>query len=79
MTYLARCLVKSHQQMKDCQAKTYSTICLATAVTTEVGKSYLEKQYEDVLRGQKARVQNVTDRSGNLVSQRDRYRRSAGQ
>jgi cell division protein FtsI/penicillin-binding protein 2 len=34
-----------------------------------VGKSYLEKQYEDVLRGQKARVQNVTDRSGNLVSQ----------
>lgn len=33
-----------------------------------VGKSYLEMQYEDVLQGQKAKVKNVTDKSGNILS-----------
>ena len=33
-----------------------------------VGKSYLEMEYEDVLRGQKAKVNNVTDKSGNVLS-----------
>ena len=33
-----------------------------------VGTSYLEKQYEDVLHGQKAKVKNVTDQSGEVVS-----------
>ena len=33
-----------------------------------VGTSYLEKQYEDVLHGQKAKVKNVTDQSGEIVS-----------
>lgn len=32
-----------------------------------VGKSYLEKQYESVLHGQKAKIENVTDKSGNLI------------
>ena len=32
-----------------------------------VGKSYIEQQYEDVLQGQKAKVKNVTDKSGNIV------------
>lgn len=32
-----------------------------------VGLSYLEKQYEDVLHGQKAKVKNVTDKSGNVL------------
>jgi len=32
-----------------------------------VGKSYLELQYEDVLHGQKAKVKNVTDKSGNVL------------
>ncbi|MFJ7746187.1 peptidoglycan D,D-transpeptidase FtsI family protein [Peribacillus sp. NPDC097295] len=32
-----------------------------------VGKSYIELQYEDVLQGQKAKVKNVTDKSGNVV------------
>ncbi|WP_050616792.1 peptidoglycan D,D-transpeptidase FtsI family protein [Bacillus testis] len=32
-----------------------------------VGKSYLEMQYEDVLHGQKAKVKNVTDKSGNVL------------
>lgn len=32
-----------------------------------VGKSYLELQYEDILHGQKAKVQNVTDKSGNVL------------
>ncbi|OZT11467.1 penicillin-binding protein [Priestia aryabhattai] len=35
-----------------------------------VGKSYLEKQYENVLRGQKARIQHVTDRSGNILEEK---------
>jgi penicillin-binding protein A len=33
-----------------------------------VGKSYLELQYEDVLHGQKAKVKNVTDKSGKILS-----------
>jgi len=32
-----------------------------------VGKSYLEYEYEDVLRGQKTRLKNVTDKSGNIL------------
>ncbi|KAB2338979.1 penicillin-binding protein 2 [Cytobacillus depressus] len=32
-----------------------------------VGKSYIEMQYEDVLHGQKAKVKNVTDKSGNVL------------
>ncbi|WP_338754791.1 penicillin-binding protein 2 [Bacillus sp. FJAT-52991] len=32
-----------------------------------VGKSYIEYQYEDVLRGQKTKVKNVTDKSGNVL------------
>ncbi len=32
-----------------------------------VGKSYLEMQYEDVLHGQKAKVKNKTDKSGNVI------------
>jgi cell division protein FtsI/penicillin-binding protein 2 len=33
-----------------------------------VGKSYLEMEYEQVLHGQKAKVKNVTDQGGNVVS-----------
>jgi cell division protein FtsI/penicillin-binding protein 2 len=33
-----------------------------------VGKSYLELEYEDVLHGQKAKIKNVTDSSGNVIS-----------
>lgn len=33
-----------------------------------VGTSYLEKQYEDVLHGQKAKVKKVTDQSGEIIS-----------
>ncbi|MGG1677424.1 peptidoglycan D,D-transpeptidase FtsI family protein [Neobacillus sp. NRS-1170] len=33
-----------------------------------VGTSYLEKKYEDVLHGQKAKIKNVTDKSGNILS-----------
>ncbi|WP_082087828.1 peptidoglycan D,D-transpeptidase FtsI family protein [Domibacillus indicus] len=32
-----------------------------------VGKSYLEYQYEDILRGQKTKVKNITDKSGNVL------------
>lgn len=32
-----------------------------------IGKSYLEKQYEDVLHGQKTRVKKITDKAGNLL------------
>lgn len=32
-----------------------------------VGKSYIEYQYEDVLQGQKAKVKNITDKSGNVL------------
>jgi cell division protein FtsI/penicillin-binding protein 2 len=33
-----------------------------------IGKSYLELKYEDVLHGQKAKVKNVTDKSGEILS-----------
>jgi penicillin-binding protein A len=33
-----------------------------------VGKSYLEQEYEDVLHGQKAKVKNITDKSGKVLS-----------
>lgn len=32
-----------------------------------VGKSYIELQYEDVLQGQKSKIRNITDKSGNIV------------
>lgn len=32
-----------------------------------VGKSYIEKQYEEVLHGQKAKVKNITDKSGKVI------------
>lgn len=32
-----------------------------------VGKSYIEQQYEDVLRGTKGKVQNIIDGSGNVI------------
>ncbi|OZI13091.1 penicillin-binding protein [Bacillaceae bacterium SAS-127] len=32
-----------------------------------VGKSYIEYQYEDMLRGQKTKVKNITDKSGNVL------------
>ncbi|WP_256235743.1 penicillin-binding protein 2 [Bacillus sp. EB600] len=33
-----------------------------------VGTSYLEQEYEDVLQGQKAKLQSKTDKSGNILS-----------
>ena len=33
-----------------------------------VGTSYLEQQYEEVLRGQQEKIRNVTDKAGNIVS-----------
>jgi penicillin-binding protein A len=33
-----------------------------------VGKSYLELKYEDVLHGEKAKVKNITDKSGKVLS-----------
>ncbi|MED4877823.1 penicillin-binding protein 2 [Anoxybacillus geothermalis] len=38
-----------------------------------VGKSYLEMQYEEVLRGKKAKVKNVVDKSGRVVSVEEVY------
>lgn len=32
-----------------------------------VGKSYIEYQYEDVLRGQKTKIKNITDKDGNIL------------
>lgn len=32
-----------------------------------VGKGYLEWQYEDILRGRKRKVQNITDKKGNVL------------
>jgi penicillin-binding protein A len=32
-----------------------------------VGLSYIEEQYEDILHGQKAKVKNITDKTGNLL------------
>ncbi|BDG46511.1 MULTISPECIES: penicillin-binding protein 2 [Parageobacillus] len=33
-----------------------------------VGKSYIEAQYEDVLHGKKAKIRNIVDKSGNVIS-----------
>ena len=33
-----------------------------------VGKSYIEQQYEDVLFGKKGEIENITDKSGNVLS-----------
>ncbi|MFD1736561.1 peptidoglycan D,D-transpeptidase FtsI family protein [Bacillus salitolerans] len=38
------------------------------ALNDRVGKSYIEQQYEDVLRGQKKKIQNVTDKTGHLLN-----------
>ncbi|WJP99528.1 penicillin-binding protein 2 [Geobacillus stearothermophilus] len=38
-----------------------------------VGKSYLEMQYEEVLHGKKAKVKNVVDKSGRVVSVEELY------
>lgn len=38
-----------------------------------VGKSYLEMQYEEVLHGKKAKVKNVVDKSGNVISVEQMY------
>jgi cell division protein FtsI/penicillin-binding protein 2 len=35
-----------------------------------VGKSNLEYQYEDVLRGTKGKVQNIVDKNGNIIDQK---------
>jgi cell division protein FtsI/penicillin-binding protein 2 len=32
-----------------------------------VGKSYIEYQYEDILRGQKTKIKNITDKDGNIL------------
>ncbi|WP_239587200.1 penicillin-binding transpeptidase domain-containing protein [Bacillus ectoiniformans] len=32
-----------------------------------VGKSYIEYQYEEVLRGQKTKMKNITDKAGNIL------------
>lgn len=37
------------------------------SLNDRVGISYLEKQYEDVLKGQKEKIINVTDKAGNLI------------
>ena len=34
---------------------------------TVLGKAILNMQYEDVLQGQKAKIRNITDKSGNIV------------
>jgi penicillin-binding protein A len=38
------------------------------SLNDRVGKSYIEMQYEDILHGQKAKVKNVTDKGGNIIS-----------
>ncbi|MET3699245.1 cell elongation-specific peptidoglycan D,D-transpeptidase [Bacillus oleivorans] len=37
------------------------------SLNDRVGKSYLEKVYEDLLHGQKAKVKTVTDNNGNII------------
>jgi penicillin-binding protein A len=43
-----------------------------------VGKSYLEAQYEDVLHGKKAKVKNITDKSGNIIETQQVYEGERG-
>ncbi|MEH7074053.1 peptidoglycan D,D-transpeptidase FtsI family protein [Neobacillus drentensis] len=49
------------EQLEKYMARDYSR-------NDRVGKSYLELQYEDVLHGQKAKVKNVTDKTGKILS-----------
>ncbi|MEH7376415.1 MULTISPECIES: peptidoglycan D,D-transpeptidase FtsI family protein [Bacillaceae] len=49
------------EQLEKYMARDYSR-------NDRVGKSYLELKYEDVLHGQKAKVKNVTDKSGKILS-----------
>jgi cell division protein FtsI/penicillin-binding protein 2 len=43
-------------------------LALGYSRNERVGKSYLEMEYENVLHGQKAKVKNVTDKNGNVIS-----------
>lgn len=43
-----------------------------------VGKSYLEAQYEDVLHGKKAKIKNITDKSGNVIETEKVYQGQRG-
>ncbi|ANB55852.1 penicillin binding transpeptidase domain protein [Anoxybacillus sp. B7M1] len=43
-----------------------------------VGKSYLEAQYEDVLHGKKAKIKNITDKSGNVIETQQVYEGERG-
>ncbi|MEH7303961.1 peptidoglycan D,D-transpeptidase FtsI family protein [Neobacillus drentensis] len=49
------------EQLEKYMARDYSR-------NDRVGKSYLELKYEDVLHGQKAKVKNVTDKTGKILS-----------
>ncbi|HEY2421417.1 MAG TPA: penicillin-binding protein 2 [Neobacillus sp.] len=49
------------EQLNEFLARDYSR-------NDRVGKSYLEMEYEDVLHGQKAKMKNVTDKTGNVLS-----------
>jgi cell division protein FtsI/penicillin-binding protein 2 len=49
------------EQLEEYLARDYSR-------NDRVGKSYIEMEYEDVLHGQKAKMKNVTDKSGNVLS-----------
>jgi penicillin-binding protein A len=49
------------EQLEKYLAKDYSR-------NDRVGKSYLELKYEDVLHGEKAKVKNITDKSGKVLS-----------
>jgi cell division protein FtsI/penicillin-binding protein 2 len=49
------------EQLQNYMARDYSR-------NDRVGKSYLELKYEDVLHGQKAKVKNVTDKTGHILS-----------
>ncbi|MDQ6599667.1 penicillin-binding protein 2 [Bacillus salipaludis] len=49
------------EQIEEYLARDYSR-------NDRVGKSYIEAEYEDVLHGQKAKVKNQTDKSGNVLS-----------
>ncbi|MBA2873488.1 peptidoglycan D,D-transpeptidase FtsI family protein [Thermaerobacillus caldiproteolyticus] len=43
-----------------------------------VGKSYIEAQYEDVLHGKKAKIKNIVDKSGNVISTEQIYEGQRG-
>ncbi|MGN1401657.1 MAG: peptidoglycan D,D-transpeptidase FtsI family protein [Bacillus sp. (in: firmicutes)] len=48
------------EKLKHYQSKGYSN-------NDRIGVSYLEMEYEDVLRGEKAKVKNITDKSGAIL------------